>query len=98
MANIRLIDRATWDGGKQSVFAMFPKEKSVSGIGDDAYTFMEGIVFHKGKVEVSVITTGYLGAKPKADIAKHIAEQLNQHLRGSRMPPASTNPSQTKSG
>jgi hypothetical protein len=78
--DIKLIDPATWDGGKKSVFAMFPKEKSVSGIGDDAYTFMEGIVFHKGKVEVNVITAGYLGPKPKADVAKYIAEQVAARL------------------
>jgi hypothetical protein len=78
--DIKLIDPAAWDGGKKSTFAMFPKEKSVSGIGDDAYTFMEGIVFHKGKVEVSVVTAGYIGPKPKADIAKHIAEQVAARL------------------
>ena len=78
--DIKLIDPKDWDGGKQSVFAMFPKEKSVSGIGDDAYTFMNGIVFHKGKVQVSVITSGYLGHKPKAEVAKYIAEQVAGRL------------------
>ena len=78
--NIKLIDPKDWDGGKQSVFAMFPKEKSVSGIGDDAYTFMNGIVFHKGKVQVNVITSGYLGHKPKAEVAKYIAEQVAGRL------------------
>jgi len=78
--DIKLIDPKDWDGGKQSVFAMFPKEKSVSGIGDDAYTFSDGIVFHKGKVEVNVITSGYLGPKPKADVAKHLAEQVAARL------------------
>ncbi|MGD0222307.1 MAG: hypothetical protein ABSF71_08205 [Terriglobia bacterium] len=78
--DIKLIDPKDWDGGKQSVFAMFPKEKSVSGIGDDAYTFSDGIVFHKGKVEVNVITSGYLGHKPKAEVAKHIAEQVAARL------------------
>ena len=78
--DIKLIDPKDWDGGKQSVFAMFPKEKSVSGIGDDAYTFSDGIVFHKGKVEVNVITSGYLGHKPKAEVAKHLAEQVAARL------------------
>lgn len=78
--NIKLIDPKDWDGGKKTVFAMFPKEKSVSGIGDDAYTFMDGIIFHKGKVEVNVITSGYLGPKPKAEVAKHIAELVAARL------------------
>jgi hypothetical protein len=78
--NIKLIDPATWDGGKKTVFAMFPKENSVSGIGEDVYTFMEGIVFHKGKVEVNVITSGYTGPKPKAEVAKYIAEQVAARL------------------
>jgi hypothetical protein len=78
--DIKLIDPKDWDGGKQSVFAMFPKEKSVSGIGDDAYTFMNGIVFHKGKVQVNVITSGYLGHKPKAEVAKYIAERVAARL------------------
>lgn len=78
--DIKLIDPKDWDGGKQSVFAMFPKEKSVSGIGDDAYTFMDGIIFHKGKVEVNVITTGYFGHKPKAEVARYIAEQVAARL------------------
>jgi hypothetical protein len=78
--DIKLIDPKDWDGGKKTVFAMFPKEKSVSGIGEDAYTFMDGIVFHKGKVEVNVITTGYYGPKPKADVAKDIAEQVAARL------------------
>jgi hypothetical protein len=78
--DIKLIDPKDWDGGKQSVFAMFPKEKSVSGIGDDAYTFSDGIVFHKGKVEVNVITSGYLGPKLKAEVAKHLAEQIAARL------------------
>lgn len=78
--DIKLIDPATWDGGKKSVFVMFPKEKSVSGIGDDAYTFMDSIVFHKGKVEVNVMTGAYLGPKPKADVAKHLAEQVAARL------------------
>jgi hypothetical protein len=75
-----LIDPKDWDGYKKSTFAMFPKEKSVSGIGEDAYTFMEGIVFHKGKVEVNVITGGYTGPKPKAEVAKYIAEQVAARL------------------
>ncbi len=78
--DIKLIDPKDWDGGKQTVFAMFPKEKSVSGIGDDAYTFSDGIVFHKGKVEVNVITGGYTGPKSKADVAKHLAEQVAARL------------------
>jgi len=78
--NIKLIDPKDWDGGKKTVFAMFPKEKAVSGIGEDAYTFMEGIVFHKGKAEVNVITSGYNGSKPKADVAKYIAEQVAARL------------------
>jgi len=53
---------------------MFPKERSVSGIGDDAYTFMDGMVFLKGNVEVIVVTRRYLGHKPKAEVAKRIAE------------------------
>ena len=75
-----MIDPKDWDGYKKSTFAMFPKEKSVSGIGEDAYTFMEGIVFHKGKVEVNVITGGYTGPKPKAEVAKYIAEQVAARL------------------
>ena len=78
--DIKLIDPKDWDGGKKSVFAMFPKEESVSGIGDDAYTFMDGIIFHKGKVEVNVITSGYFGHKPKAEVAKHLAEQVAARL------------------
>ncbi len=78
--NIKLIDPKDWDGGKKTVFAMFPKEKSVSGIGEDAYTFSDGIVFHKGKVEVNVITSGYTGPKPKADVAKYIAQQVAARL------------------
>jgi hypothetical protein len=41
---------------------------------------MEGIIFRKGKVEVNVITAGYIGHKPKADVAKYIAEQVAAHL------------------
>ena len=57
---ITLIDPKDWDASKKTVFATYPKEKSVSGIGDDAYTFSGGIVFHKGKVLVNVATSGYL--------------------------------------
>jgi hypothetical protein len=77
---IEPLDPATWDGGKQSVFAMFPKEKSVSGIGEDGYSFMGGIIFRKGKAKVTVTTTGYLGPKPKAEVARHLAEQVAARL------------------
>jgi len=77
---ITLIDPKDWDASKKTVFATYPKEKSVSGIGDDAYTFSDGIVFHKGKVLVNVATSGYLGPKPKAEVAKHLAEQVAARL------------------
>jgi hypothetical protein len=33
--------------------------KSVSGIGDDAYTFMGGLIFVKGTAQVNVIGSAY---------------------------------------
>jgi hypothetical protein len=77
---ITLIDPKDWDAGKKTVFATYPKEKSVSGIGEDGYTFSEGIVFHKGKVLVTVSPGGYAGPKPKAEVAKFIAEQVAARL------------------
>jgi hypothetical protein len=77
---IEPLDPATWDGGKKSTFAMFPKEKSVSGIGEDGYTFMEGIIFRKGKAKVTVTPSAYTGSKPKAEVAKYIAEQVATRL------------------
>ena len=77
---ITLIDPKDWDASKKNVFATFPEAKFVSGIGEDGYTFSEGIAFHKGKVFVIVSTSGYLGPKPKAEIAKHLAEQVAAHL------------------
>jgi len=78
--DIEPFDPSTWDGGKKTTFVMFPKEKSVSGIGEDAYTFMGGIIFRKGKAKVTIITSAYLGTKPKPDIAKYIAEQVAARL------------------
>jgi hypothetical protein len=78
--DIEPLDPSTWDGGKTSTFAMFPKEKSVSGIGEDGYTFMGGIIFRKGKAKVTVATSAYLGPKPKPDVAKYIAEQVASRL------------------
>ena len=74
------LDPAKWERSKQAVFAAFPKEKSVSGIGDDAYTFMEGITFRKGKANVNVTAGAYTGPKPKAEVAKHIAELVAARL------------------
>jgi len=74
------LDPAKWERSKQAVFAAFPKEKSVSGIGDDAYTFMEGITFRKGKANVNVTASAYTGPKPKAEVAKHIAELVAARL------------------
>jgi hypothetical protein len=69
-----------WERSKQAVLTSFPKEKSVSGIGDDAYTFMEGITFRKGKANVNVTASAYTGPKPKAEVAKHIAELVAARL------------------
>ena len=74
------LDPANWERSKQAVFAAFPKEKSVPGIGEDAYTFMDGIVFRKGKARVNVTTGAYTGPKPKAEAAKHIAELVAARL------------------
>jgi hypothetical protein len=74
------LDPANWERSKQAVFAAFPKEKSVSGIGDDAYTFMGGIVFRKGKARVNITASAYTGLKPKAEVAKHIAELVAARL------------------
>jgi hypothetical protein len=74
------LDPAHWEHSKQAVFAAFPKEKSVSGIGEDAYTFMDGIVFRKGKARVNVTASAYTGPKPKAEVAKHIAELVAARL------------------
>jgi hypothetical protein len=73
-------DPATWDRTKQAVFAAFPTEKSLSGIGEDAYTYMDGITFRKGKAKVYVTAGAYTGPKPKADVAKYIAEQVAARL------------------
>ncbi len=78
--DIKLIDPKNWDADKKYVFATYPKEKSVSGIGEDAYTLMDGIVFHKGKVKVTVAANAYTGPKPKAEVAKFIAEQVAARL------------------
>jgi len=74
------LDPAKWKRSKQTILAMSPKEKSVSGIGDDAYTFMEGITFRKGKANVNVTASAYTGPKPKAEVAKHIAEIVAARL------------------
>jgi hypothetical protein len=74
------LDPANWERSKKAVFAAFPKEKSVSGIGEDAYTFMDGIVFRKGKARVNVTASAYTGPKPKAEVAKHIAELVAARL------------------
>jgi hypothetical protein len=78
--DIKPIDPASWDRGKKTIFAMFPKEKSVSGIGEDGYTLDGAIIFRKGKVEVTVNPGAYFGPKPKAEIAKYIAEQVAARL------------------
>ncbi len=67
---------STWDGGEMMM--KFDKTaKKVDGIGDGAYTFGGGtIVFKKGNVEVSVITSAYTGATSKFDAARLIAEKL----------------------
>jgi hypothetical protein len=77
---IQPLDPAKWERSKQAVFAAFPKEKSVSGIGDDAYTYMDGIIFRKGKAKVTVTAGAYAGPKPKADVAKSIAQQVAARL------------------
>jgi hypothetical protein len=66
----------TWDGGEMMM--KFDKTaRKVEGIGDSAYTFMGGsIVFKKGTVEVTVITTAYKGAMSQFDAAKLIAERV----------------------
>lgn len=73
---IEPLDASSWDGGKKLILETHPKEKSLTGIGEDAYTFMGGIIFRKGKAQVSVITTAYQGAKPKDEAAKYIAEKV----------------------
>jgi len=74
------LDAALWERNKQAVLASFPKEPSVSGIGEDAFTFMNNIVFRKGKVRVTVTAGAYTGRKPKFEAAKHIAELVAARL------------------
>ncbi len=74
--DIEPLNPATWDGGKKATLNMFPKEKSVSGVGEDAYTLMGAIIFRKGRAKVTVTASAYLGPKPKADVAKSIAEKV----------------------
>jgi hypothetical protein len=67
---------STWDGGEM-MMKFDNTAKKVEGIGDAAYTFGGGtIVFKKGNVEVSVITSAYTGSKSKFEAAKLIAVKL----------------------
>ena len=78
--DIEPLDPTTCNGGKKNTFALFHKEKSVSGIGEDGYTFMGGIIFRKANAKVTVTTSAYAGPKPKPEIAKYIAEQVAARL------------------
>ena len=73
---IEPLDSDSWNAGKKMILETHSKEKSLSGIGDDADTFLGGIMFRKGNANVSVITTAYSGAKPKAEVAKYVADKV----------------------
>lgn len=78
--DIEPLDPTTCNGGKKNILALLPKEKSVSGIGEDGCTFMGGINFRKGNAKVTVTTSAYTGPKPKPEIAKYIAEHVAARL------------------
>jgi hypothetical protein len=90
--SIQPLDAARWDSTKQAILANMPKEKSVSGIGEDAYTMMDGIVFREGKANVTVTVGAYTGRKPKAEVARHIAELVAARLSGAQPIPAQAGP------
>jgi len=77
---IQPLDAANWERTKHAILAAMPKEKSVPGIGEDAYTFMDGIVFREGKAKVTVTVSAYTGPKPPAEVARHIAELVAARL------------------
>jgi hypothetical protein len=89
---IEPLDAARWERTKQAILASLPKEKSVSGIGEDAYTFMDGIVFREGKAKVNVTVSAYTGPKPKAEVAQHIAELVAARLSGAQPAPPQATP------
>jgi hypothetical protein len=90
--SIQPLDAARWDRTKQAILANMPKEKSVSGIGEDAYTMMDSIVFRQGKANVTVTVGAYTGRKPKAEVARHIAELVAARLSGAQPIPAQAGP------
>ena len=92
VVGIEPLDAARWERTKQAILANLPKEKSVSGIGEDAYTFMNGIVFREGKANVTVTVSAYTGPKPPADVARHIAELVAARLSGVQPIPAQAGP------
>jgi hypothetical protein len=93
--SIQPLDAARWERTKQAILANLPKEKSVSGIGEDAYTMMDGIVFREGKANVTVTVSAYTGPKPKAEVARHIAELVAARLSGAQpVPPQAGAPAQ----
>jgi hypothetical protein len=73
---IEEVDLSTWDGG-ETMMKFDKTAKKVAGIGEDAYSYMDGnIVFKKGKASVTVIVSAYKGPKAKFDAAKYIAERV----------------------
>jgi hypothetical protein len=65
-----------WDGGKKVTMQMDRKSQQVTGIGEDAYTFMGGILFRKGSAQVNVIATAYHGTKPKDEAVRYVAQKV----------------------
>lgn len=64
-------------GDKEVTMKLDKDAKSVSGIGDGAYTFMGGLIFVKGKAQVNVIGSAYRSkVMPHDSAVEYIAKKV----------------------
>lgn len=70
-----------WAGTKEMTMKFDDKAKSVSGIGDDAYSFMGGMIIKKGNMEINVIATAYKSkVMPKEKAVEYVAKKVIAQL------------------
>ncbi len=66
----------SWESGKQMMMQSDKASKQVSGVGDDAFTFMKGLIVKKGKAQISVIGSGYYDDKTREEALRYLGAKL----------------------
>jgi len=66
----------SWESGKQMMMQSDETSKQVSGVGDDAFTFMRGLIAKKGKAQISAIGSGYHDDKTREDALRYLGAKL----------------------